>query len=50
VVLEDVLPVGNNGWVRVYNPFQNREEVYDYNTFMASAGTGTGLWLDVPTA
>lgn len=48
VVFEDVLPVGNNGWVRIYNPFQNREEVYDYNTFMTSAGIGTGIWLDMP--
>jgi hypothetical protein len=48
VVLEDVLPVGNNGWVRIYNPFQNREEVYDYNTFITSAGIGTGIWLDIP--
>ena len=47
VVVEDVLPVGNNGWVRIYNPFHNQEEVYDYNTFMTSAGTGTGIWLEV---
>lgn len=45
VIVEDVLPVGNSGWVRVYNPFQNQEEVYEYNMFMASTGTGTGLWI-----
>lgn len=45
VVLEDVIPSGNSGWVRVYNPFQNREEVYNYNLFMTSAGVGAGLWI-----
>ena len=45
VVVEDVLPVSNSGWVRVYNPFQNREEVYEFNMFLASAGTGMGLWI-----
>jgi len=45
VVVEDVLPVSNSGWVRVYNPFQNREEVYELNLFLASAGTGMGLWI-----
>jgi len=50
VVLEDVLPVGNSGWVRIYNPFHNQEEVYEYNLFMASAGTSTGLWIDPPQA
>jgi hypothetical protein len=29
----------------VYNPFQNREEVYEFNMFLASAGTGMGLWI-----
>lgn len=45
VVLEDILPIGNSGWVRVYNPFQNREEVYNYNMFIASSGVGAGLWV-----
>ena len=45
VIVEDVLPVGSSGWVRIYNPFQNQEEVYEYNMFMTSAGTGTGLWV-----
>jgi hypothetical protein len=48
VILEDVLPVGNSGWVRIYNPFQNREEVYEYNLFMLSVGTGIGLWIQLP--
>jgi hypothetical protein len=45
VIVEDVLPVGSSGWVRIYNPFQNQEEVYEYDMFMTSAGTGTGLWI-----
>ncbi len=45
VVVEDVLPVGNSGWVRLYNPFHNRSEVYEYETFMRSAGTGVGMWV-----
>jgi len=36
--------------VRIYNPFHNQEEVYEYNLFMASAGTSTGLWIDPPQA
>jgi hypothetical protein len=45
VVVEDVYPVSNSGWVRIYNPFQNQEEVYEYNMFLESAGTGAGLWV-----
>jgi hypothetical protein len=47
VVLEDVLPVGHGGWVRLYNPFMNRDEVYTYDVFRASMGQfGIGLWID----
>jgi len=45
VVILDILPAGNDGWVRVYNPFHNRDEVYNYNLFMRSAGIGGGLWV-----
>jgi hypothetical protein len=45
VVLEDVIPCDNSGWVRIYNPFYNREEVYNYSLFMASAGVGAGIWI-----
>jgi hypothetical protein len=45
VVVEEVLPVANDGWMRLYNPFNNRDEVYTYSTFMASMGTGVGLWV-----
>jgi hypothetical protein len=46
VVLEDIIPVGNNGWVRIYNPFYNREEAYSYNLFIQSHGQfPVGLWV-----
>ena len=45
VIVEDIIPVGNSGWVRIYNPFNNQEEIYTYHLFMTSAGTGTGLWV-----
>lgn len=46
VVLEDIMPVGNDGWVRIYNPFRNREEVYTYDIFVQSVGQfGIGLWV-----
>ncbi|MEI7844933.1 MAG: hypothetical protein WCK35_03920 [Chloroflexota bacterium] len=45
VVLEDIIPAGNSGWVRVYNPFLNREEVYTYSLFLQSVGVGAGLWV-----
>jgi hypothetical protein len=45
VIVEDIMPVGNNGWVRIYNSFNNQEEVYSYDLFIASAGTGAGLWV-----
>jgi len=48
VVLEDLIPVGNDGWVRIYNPFRNREEVYTYNTFILSVGQfGLGLLVEM---
>ena len=46
VVLEDIIPVGSSGWVRVYNPFYNRDEVYNYSMFIDSSGSGAGLWVD----
>ena len=53
VVVEDVLPVGNSGWVRLYNSFHNMDEVYTYRTFIASFNafgsiTGAGLWVNHP--
>ena len=47
IVLEDVAAVGNSGWVRIYNPFNNREEIYNYNYFMDSVGQfGLGLLVE----
>ena len=47
VVLEDVEPVGTGGWVRLYNPFFNQEEVYSYRDFLGSMGNfGIGMWVD----
>ncbi|RKH86711.1 SH3 domain-containing protein [Corallococcus sp. AB045] len=35
---------GNGGWtVRVYNPFENREEIYSWEDFEASWGTNGGM-------
>jgi hypothetical protein len=36
VVIVDALPVGTSGWVRVYNPFRNREEVVELNLLKSS--------------
>ncbi len=50
VVLEDVVPVGNDGWVRVYNPFMNREEIYSFDLFEDSMTKFPyGLWVKLPT-
>lgn len=46
IVIEDVLRVGNSGWVRIYNPFQNREEVYPFDVvFDTSSRSAIGLWV-----
>lgn len=48
VVIEDVIASGTSGWVRVYNPFQNRDEVYNFSMFLTSGGAGVGLWVLPP--
>jgi hypothetical protein len=49
VVIEDFVRVGNSGWVRLYNPFPDKEEVYPYDmVFDAATGTVIGL-LVTPT-
>jgi hypothetical protein len=46
VIVEDIRPVGSGGWVRLYNPFFNREETYSYNLFIQSHGQfPLGLWV-----
>jgi hypothetical protein len=47
VIVEDVVPVGSSGWVRIYNPYMNKEEVYEYNTFLSSSFARNGLWVKV---
>lgn len=48
LVLEEIIRMGNGGWVRVYNPFLNQEEVYPYrNIFATGISSGLGLWVDV---
>ena len=47
VVIEDFVRVSNSGWVRVYNPFSDREEVYPFTVvFDAASGSAIGLWTD----
>jgi len=47
VVIEDVIRVGNTGWVRLYNPFPNKEEVYAFDeVFGSNAASGAGLWVE----
>jgi len=47
VVLEDIYPVGDSGWVRLYNPFHNREEIYPYHVvFELASSTGIGIWVE----
>jgi hypothetical protein len=47
VVIEDIIRVGSNGWVRVYNPFSDHEEVYPFDVvFDAVSGSAIGLWVE----
>lgn len=49
IVLEDVFPVGTSGWVRIYNPYMNRDEVYTLETFIESYEKFPyWLWVDNP--
>ena len=49
LVLEQIVRMGNGGWVRIYDPFFNQEEVYPYRTlFDTGISISMGLWLDVP--
>jgi hypothetical protein len=46
VVVEDILRVGSGGWVRLYNPFTNREETYLFEeVFDLPARDSIGLWV-----
>lgn len=47
VVIEDILRVGNSGWLRVYNPFSNREEVYRFEEVIdMPSRSSIGLWTE----
>ncbi len=47
VVIEDIVRVGNSGWVRIYNPFPNHEEVYPFDVvFDPSSRSAIGLWVE----
>jgi hypothetical protein len=47
VVIEDIIRVGSSGWVRLYNPFPNREEVYPFDVvFDTISRSGIGLWVE----
>ena len=47
VVIEDIIMVGNSGWVRVYNPFPNKEEVYPFDVvFDPNSRSAIGLWVE----
>jgi len=48
LVIEDIVRMGNAGWVRVYNSYFNQEEVYPYRSiFDPGISSGLGLWVDV---
>ena len=48
LVLEEIVRMGSGGWVRVYNPFFNQEEVYPHrNIFDTGNSSNLGLWVDV---
>ncbi len=47
IVVEDILPVANSAWVRLYNPFQDREEVYPLETvFNPTVSSAIGWWVE----
>ena len=47
IVIEDILRVGSSGWVRIYNPFPDREEVYPFDVaFDVTSRSAIGLWVE----
>jgi hypothetical protein len=44
VVVEDAKAVGDGGWIRMYNPYWNQEEIYTYEEF-ENAWVNYGLWV-----
>ena len=46
VVVEDIIRVGSSGWLRVYNPFTNREEACRFDeVYDLPARDSIGLWV-----
>lgn len=49
IVVEQIARMGNGGWVRLYDPFFNQEEVYPYRTlFDVGISSSLGLWVEAP--
>jgi hypothetical protein len=47
VVVEDILRVAGSGWLRVYNPFTNREEVCRFDeVYDLPSRDSIGLWVE----
>ncbi len=47
VLIEDVFPVGNSAWLRLYNPFQNRDEVYTLDAVLTpTVASNFGWWVE----
>jgi hypothetical protein len=47
IVITEIVRMGNGGWVRIYNGYFNREEVYPYrNLFDVGISSSLGLWVE----
>jgi len=47
VVVEDIVRVAGSGWLRVYNPFNNREETYRFDeVYDLPSRDSIGLWVE----
>jgi hypothetical protein len=47
VVVEDILRVAGSGWLRVYNPFTNREQVCRFDeVYDLPSRDSIGLWVE----
>ena len=45
VIVEDAKATEDGGWIRIYNSYWNREEVYTYEEFDNACHYGSGLWV-----
>jgi hypothetical protein len=47
VAVEDIVRVAGSGWLRVYNPFTNREETYRFDeVYDLPSRDSIGLWVE----